>query len=147
MAYGQFVIAIIKGIIGSVTFLVLGLPASVFWGAMIALTNFIPGIGTALVTVPFTIYLFAIGHFWRGMILAVVAMLVIGLVDNFLTPQVMKSRIRIHPMLILLAMLGGISLFGAMGLFFGPIALSITMALIDIYKKEFRTSVEKIEKV
>lgn len=147
VAYGQFVVAIIKGVVGALAFLALGLPAPVFWGAMIALTNFIPGIGTALVTVPFTIYLFAVGHFWRGLILAVVAMLVIGLVDNFLTPQVMKSRIRIHPMLILLSMLGGLSLFGAMGLFFGPIALSVMMALVDIYKKEFRSSVEKIEKV
>jgi predicted PurR-regulated permease PerM len=57
----------------------------------------------------------------------------------------MKSRIRIHPMLILLSILGGLSLFGAMGIFFGPIALSVTMAMVDIYRKEFRKSVETID--
>lgn len=145
VAYGQFVIAIIKGLVGGTAFAALGLPTPIFWGAMIALTNFIPGIGTALVTAPFTVYLFATGHFWGGMILAAVSILVIGLVDNFLTPQVMKSRIKIHPMLILLSMLGGLGLFGAMGIFFGPIALSVTLAMIDIYKKEFRASLEKIE--
>ena len=144
VAYGQFVVSIIKGIIGGVAFFALGLPAPVFWGTMIALTNFIPAIGTALVTVPFIIYLFATGQLWQGIVLSGISVLVIGLVDNFLTPQVMKSRIRIHPMLILLSMLGGLSLFGAMGIFFGPIALSVTMAMIDIYKKEFRTSIGKM---
>jgi predicted PurR-regulated permease PerM len=142
VAFGQFVIAIIKGVVGAVAFLLIGLPTPIFWGTMIALTNFVPGIGTAIVTVPFTIYLFATGQFWSALILAIISVLVIGLVDNFLTPQVMRSRIRIHPMLILLSMLGGLSLFGAMGIFFGPIVLSVTMALIGIYKKEFRASVE-----
>jgi predicted PurR-regulated permease PerM len=144
VAYGQFVVSIIKGAIGGVAFLALGLPAPVFWGTMIALTNLIPAIGTALVTVPFIVYLFATGQFIGGLVLSAVSMLVIGLVDNFLTPQVMRSRIRIHPMLILLSILGGLSFFGAMGIFFGPIVLSVTMAMIDIYKKEFRSSVEKL---
>jgi len=144
VAYGQFVVSIIKGFIGGIAFFALGLPAPVFWGTMIALTNFIPAVGTALVTVPFIVYLFATGQLVHGIVLSAISVLVIGLVDNFLTPQVMKSRIRIHPMMILLSMLGGLSFFGPMGLFFGPIALSVTMAMIDIYKKEFRTSVEKL---
>lgn len=144
VAYGQFVVSIIKGVIGGVAFLVLGLPAPVFWGTMIALTNFIPAIGTALVTVPFIVYLFATGQLVQGIILAGISVLVIGLIDNFLTPQVMRSRIKIHPMMILLSMLGGIGFFGAMGIFFGPITLSVTMAMIDIYKKEFRTSIGKM---
>ncbi len=144
VAFGQFVIALIKGLIGGLMFLLLGLPTPIFWGTMVALTNFVPGIGTALVTVPFTIYLFAVGRFWSGLIMAAVSVLVIGLVDNFLTPQVMRSRLKIHPMLILLSMLGGLSLFGGFGLFFGPIVLSVTLALVDIYKKEFRATVEKV---
>ncbi len=144
VAYGQFVVSIIKGFIGGITFFALGLPAPVFWGTMIAMTNLIPAIGTALVTVPFIVYLFATGQLVSGIILSAVSMLVIGLVDNFLTPQVMRSRIRIHPMLILLSILGGLSLFGPMGIFFGPITLSVTMAMVDIYKKEFRKQVEKI---
>lgn len=147
VALGQFVIALIKGVLGIIVFLVLGLPAPVFWGTMVALTNFIPGIGTALVTVPFVIYLFAAGRFWSAVALLIISVFIIGLIDNFLTPQLMKSRIKIHPLLILLSMLGGISLFGGLGLFFGPIALSVTLAMLDIYKKEFRSSVEKIERM
>jgi predicted PurR-regulated permease PerM len=146
VAYGQFVVSLIKGTIGGIAFVALGLPAPVFWGSMIAMTNFIPAIGTALVTVPFTVYLFAVGRLWSGLALAIISVLVIGLVDNFLTPQVMRSRIKIHPMLILLSILGGLQFFGAYGIFFGPIVLSVTIALIDIYKKEFRSSVEQIDK-
>lgn len=145
VAYGQFVVSIIKGVLGGVAFLALGLPAPVFWGTMIALTNFIPAIGTALVTVPFIVYLFATGQLVQGIVLSAVSLLVIGLVDNFLTPQVMRSRIKIHPMMILLSLLGGLSFFGPMGIFFGPIALSVTMAMIDIYKKEFRKSADRLE--
>lgn len=145
VALGQFVVALIKGAIGGLAFFALGLPTPVFWGTMIALTNFVPGIGTALVTVPFIVYLFAGGRFWSGLILAIVSLLVIGLVDNFLTPQLLRSRLKIHPLLVLLSVLGGVSLFGPLGIFFGPITLSVTLVLIGIYKKEFRAVVEKIE--
>lgn len=144
VAYGQFVVSIVKGAVGGLAFLALSLPTPVFWGTMIALSSFIPAVGTALVTVPFIVYLFATGHLVQGLILSAISLLIIGLIDNFLTPQLIKSRIRIHPMMILLSILGGLSFFGPMGIFFGPIVLSVTMAMIDIYKKEFRASVEKM---
>ena len=143
VAYGGFTVAMAKGVIGGVLFFFLGLPAPVFWGTMIALSNFVPGIGTAAVTATFAIYLFATGHFWKGLLLSAVSMLVIGLVDNFLTPQLIRRRINIHPLLILFSILGGLSFFGAFGVFFGPIILSVTLALIGIYKKEFRDYLDK----
>lgn len=144
VAYGNFVVSIVKGVIGGIVFLILGLPAPVFWGTMIALTNFIPAVGTAIVTVPFIIYLFATGQFWQGMVLAIVSVAVIGLIDNFLTPNLINKRIRIHPILILFSMLGGLSVFGAFGIFFGPVILSVTLALIDIYKKEYRDQISEL---
>lgn len=147
VAYGQFVVAILKGIFGGAVFFALGLPAPFFWGTMIAFAHFLPVVGTGLVTVPFIVYLFATGDFWRGLILTVISALVIGLVDNVVTPQLIRNRISIHPMLILLSMLGGLHFFGPLGLFFGPIVLSVTLALVDIYKKEFRSSIERIEKL
>lgn len=144
VAYGEFVVSLLKGVIGGIVFLLLGLPAPVFWGTVIALANLVPAIGTALVTVPFAIYLFATGQVVTGIIFTVAAVLVIGLVDNFITPQLIRSRIHIHPLLILFSILGGILFFGPVGLFFGPIILSVTMALLDIYKDEFRTRVKRL---
>jgi predicted PurR-regulated permease PerM len=143
VAYGEFVVAIAKGLVGGLLFYALGLAAPVFWGSIIALSHFLPGIGTGIVTIPFAVYLFITGHFWSGLILTLGAFLVIGLVDNFLTPQLIKNRIHIHPLLILLSIIGGLSLFGPFGFFFGPIVLSVTLALVDIYKKEFRIYLEK----
>jgi predicted PurR-regulated permease PerM len=144
VAYGEFVVAIVKGTVAGVLFLVLGLPSPVFWGTMVALANFLPVIGTATVTVPFALYLFLSGQYTAGIIFTVAAVLVIGLVDNFVTPQVIRTRIHIHPLLILFSLLGGILLFGFVGLFFGPIILSVTFALVDIYKQEFRPQITKM---
>lgn len=144
VAYGEFVVAIIKGILGSLVFLVLGLPSPVFWGTIIGLSHLIPGIGTALVTVPFAIWLFLTGQYISGIIFTIIAVAVIGLVDNFIGPQLIGNRIHLHPLLILLSILGGILSFGAVGLFFGPIIVAVMMALIDIYRTEFRTKVEQL---
>jgi predicted PurR-regulated permease PerM len=145
VAVGAFTVSISKGVIGGVTFALLGLQAPVFWGTMIALAHFVPGIGTAIVTAPYIVYLFVTGHFWGGIILLVTSALLIGLVDNVLSPQIIKQRIQIHPLLILLSILGGLSVFGAFGVFFGPIILSVTIALVGIYKKEFRQYLENLK--
>jgi len=145
VALGAFLISISKGLLGGLLFFLLGIKAPVFWGAMVALSHFVPGLGTGLVTAPMAIYLVATGQVWQGVLLAVVAALTIGLVDNFLGPQIIKSRIHIHPMFILFSILGGLSVFGGFGVFFGPIILSVTAALVDIYKKEFREYLEKLK--
>lgn len=144
VAYGEFVVAILKGIIGGILFLVLSLPSPVFWGTIIGLSHLIPGIGTAIVTVPFAIWLFLSGKFVAGIIFTIIAVAIIGLVDNFITPQLIGNKIHLHPLLILLSLLGGIAAFGAVGLFFGPIIVAIMMALIDIYRKDFRAKVERL---
>lgn len=144
VAYGEFVVAIVKGIIGGIVFLILGLPSPVFWGTLIALSHLIPGVGTAIVTVPFAIYLFLSGQYVTGIIFTVIAVAIIGLVDNFLTPQLIGGRIHLHPLLILFSLLGGLFAFGPVGVFAGPIILAVFMALLDIYRKDFRTKVKRL---
>ena len=143
VAFGSFSIALVKGLIGGLLFLGLGLQAPVFWGSMIALSSFVPGVGTAIVTAPFAVYLFATGQFWKGLIFSLTAALVIHLVDNLLMPQIVKSRLHIHPLLILLSILGGLALLGPIGFFFGPVIVSVTLVLIDIYHREFHDRSEK----
>jgi predicted PurR-regulated permease PerM len=143
VAFGSFSIAIVKGLIGGALFISLGLQAPVFWGSMIALSSFVPGVGTAIVTAPFAVYLFVTGQFWKGLVFSLVAALVIHLVDNLLMPQIVKSRLHIHPLLILLSILGGLSLMGPIGFFFGPVIVSVTLVLIDVYHKEFSDHLEK----
>lgn len=145
VAFGAFTVSISKGVLGGLIFFLVGIKAPVFWGTMIALAHFVPGLGTALVTTPFIVYLLVTGHVWQGLLLLGVSVVLIGLVDNFLSPQIIKARIKIHPLLILFSILGGLQFFGGFGVFFGPIILAVTVALIDIYKKEFREVVEKLK--
>lgn len=143
VAIGSFAVAMAKGIVGGLVFWSIGLQTPVFWGTMIAVTNYVPGIGTGTVTIPFAIYLFATGHFWQGLVLALVSVLVIGLVDNVLGPLIIRTRIHVHPLLILLSILGGLAAFGAVGVFFGPIMLAAAAGLADVYQKEFSEYLEK----
>ena len=145
VAIGSFSVAATKGLVGGLLLWALGMDAPVFWGAMIAVSHYIPGIGTAAITLPFAIYLFVTGHFIQGLVMSVVSVAVIGLVDNVLGPLIIRTRIQVHPFLILLSILGGLAAFGAVGVFFGPIMLAAAAGLADIYHKEFREYLENLK--
>ncbi len=145
VAYGSFLTALAKGLLAGLLFFFLKLPTPVFWGAVTALASFVPVIGSALVLAPFAAYLFFTGQFAAGLTLAAVSLLVIAFIDNVVGPNLIRRRVNVHPLLILLSILGGLSVFGALGVFFGPIVVSVTLALLDIYKKEFRQYLEKLK--
>ena len=106
---------------------------------MTGLAFFIPMIGSGLVMIPISIYLAISGHWIAAIALALFAALIVGTVDNFIQPRFIGSRARIHPLLILLALLGGIEFFGFSGIILGPLVLAVTLALVDIYKSDYST--------
>ena len=130
---GTLVIAAIQGIVAGLGFAIFGVPNAVLWGTIAALTALVPTLGTSLVVVPAVIYLFITGNAGAGFGLIAWGFLAVGLIDNTLSPYVMKRGIKIHPFLILLSVLGGISLMGPIGFLAGPLILSFLFALLDIY--------------
>ncbi len=142
---GMLIIGLLKGVLAGLAFWVFGVPAPLFWGLMTALAFFIPLVGSGLVTVPAVIYLALTGHVGAAIGLAIVAVAVIGTVDNFIQPKLVQSKTNIHPLLVLLSIVGGIQFFGFVGFVLGPLAVTVTLALIDIYRREFKTAVEKME--
>jgi len=96
------------------------------------------------VTVPAIIYLLLIGKIGSAIGLSIVSFGIIGTIDNFLQPKLVEQKTNIHPLLILLSILGGLQFYGFAGFILGPLTLAVTMALIDIYKKEFRGYLEKV---
>lgn len=139
---GMFVTGVLKGLLTGIAFWIFGIPAPIFWGFMTGLASFLPLVGSSLITLPATVYLFLTGDITGGIVFGVLSLL-IGTIDNFLQPKLVQSRTDIHPLLILLSILGGLQLYGFAGFVLGPLTIAVTIALIDIYKKEFRTSVEK----
>lgn len=130
----ELLIDVIQGFLAGVGFFVFGVPNAALWGTLATIVAPIPGIGTSLVTLPAVFYLLFIGNQSAALGLFLWAMLIVGLIDNFLTPVFYNRGIQVHPLFVLFAILGGISFFGPFGFLFGPVILSAFLALLHIYR-------------
>ena len=130
---GNFVIAFIQGVLTAIGFTIFGVPNAVLWGTVAAIAALIPTVGTSLVLVPAIAFLFISGQVFSAFGLLLWGLLAVGLIDNFLGPKLIGRGMQLHPLLVLLSVLGGIGLFGPIGFVLGPIILSFLFALLDIY--------------
>lgn len=130
---GSLIIAFLQGALVGVGFVLFGISNPVLWGSVATIGALIPSIGTAIVMAPAAVFLFATGHIGACIGLVVWGFLVVGFVDNLLRPYLVGRNVNIHPLLILLSVLGGISALGPSGILFGPIILSLFLVLCEIY--------------
>jgi predicted PurR-regulated permease PerM len=133
--YGVIVIAMIQGTLGGLAFAALGLPSAVVWGVAMFFLSMIPMVGSSVIWVPTAIYLAMSGHWGKALALALWGALVIGTVDNFLRPKLVGERAGLHELLIFFSVLGGIQIWGPLGLVLGPVIIAVTLALFDIFKR------------
>ncbi len=130
---GNLAIGIIQGALTGIGFAIFGVPNPVLWGGVAAVAAFLPGIGTALVITPAIIFLFLTGNTFGGVGLLVWGVTAVGLVDNFLGPKLVGRGMQLHPLAVFIAVLGGLVFFGPLGFLLGPLAMSVCLALFDIY--------------
>jgi predicted PurR-regulated permease PerM len=130
---GSLIIAVIQGIQGTIGVAIAGYSNPLVWGVLTAAASLIPGIGTGTVMIPAILYKFGTGHIAAAIILLVWYLLAITFIDNILSPIIMGRGIKIHPFLVLLGALGGVTLFGPIGLIAGPLIMAFFFALIDLY--------------
>jgi predicted PurR-regulated permease PerM len=138
--YGVLVIASIQAVLGEIGFIVVGLPSPLLWGVVMFFLSMIPMAGSFLVWVPACLYLLVTGHWAWAIVLAAWCAGVVGMVDNVLRPRLVGKRTRLHELLVFFSVLGGLQVFGALGLVVGPVVVAITLALIDIFRKADRPS-------
>lgn len=131
--YGGIIVAIVQGILGGVIFWILGISSPVLWGTAMAFLSFIPIGGTALIWGPAAILLLIQGAFLKGFILLGLGVFAIGMADNLLRPMFISTRTNIHPLLLFFTVLGGIQVFGLIGLVAGPLIATLCLTLIEIY--------------
>lgn len=131
--YGVFVIAILQGTLGGLAFWVIGLPSAVVWGLVMTFMSLIPLAGAFVVWIPAALYLAITGSWGAAIGLTLWGSIVIGLVDNFLRPKLVGEKAKLHELFIFFAVLGGLQVFGIIGLFLGPVILAITLALFDAF--------------
>lgn len=136
--YGVIVIATIQGALGGVAFWMLGLPSPLLWGVVMLMFSMIPMAGAFIVWVPAAIFLAVSGSWIKAIILTVWGLLVIGTVDNFLRPKLVGEKTRLHELLIFFSVLGGLQVFGVLGLVLGPVIVAVTLALLDVFRQAER---------
>jgi predicted PurR-regulated permease PerM len=100
---------------------------------MMGFCSFIPVVGSALVWVPAAISLAIGGHLGRGIFLAIFCILIVGMVDNVMRPWLISGRAQLGGLLVFISVLGGISVFGLLGVVLGPIIVATTASLLDLY--------------
>jgi predicted PurR-regulated permease PerM len=140
--YGVIVIAGIQGTLGGFAFWVLGLSSPLLWGMVMMLSSMIPVLGSFIVWVPAAAYLALSGSYWKAIVLVLWGAVVIGSIDNFLRPKLVGGKAQLHELLIFFSVLGGLRVFGVLGIVLGPVVVAITLALIDVYRQANRPSDE-----
>ncbi len=143
--YGVLVIAVIQGALGGLAFWALGLPSAIVWAVVMAFLSMIPMAGSFIVWVPAAIYLGLTGHWTKAIMLTVWGGLVIGTVDNFLRPKLVGERVKLHELLIFFSVLGGLQVFGVLGIVLGPVVLAVTLALLDIFRQADRPTAQTLQ--
>ena len=129
----SLVSAAAHGILDGIAFAALGVKAPVFWGVMLGFSSLVPVVGSALIWLPVSISVMISGHVGRGIALMVICILVSVVVDYVIRPWLISGRAQMNGLLIFISVLGGISVFGMLGIVLGPMITAIATSVLDAY--------------
>lgn len=129
----SLVAAAMHGIFGGFAFAVTGLSSPVFWGVMIAFCSFVPVVGSALIWAPAAVALFLGGHHAGAIVVVVICGVVVNVLENFIRPWLISGRAEMSGLLVFISVLGGISVFGLLGVVLGPTIVAIAASVLELY--------------
>lgn len=138
--YGTLAVACVQGFLGGLMFWWLDLPTPLLWGVVMALLAVVPVLGAIVVWLPTAIYLASQGNWPHALTLALWGMLVVGTIDNLLRPILVGNRLKLHTVLAFMSVGGGLMVFGIAGLILGPVVLTITLVLLQIWRQRNEAS-------
>jgi predicted PurR-regulated permease PerM len=130
---GRILISLVQGFFMGIGFVIFGVGSPVLWGFVTAIASLVPILGTSIITIPAVAYLFLTGHPGAGIGLLIWGTVAVGLIDNFLSIVFLKNKIKVHPLVVLFSILGGVEVFGIIGFLVGPVVVSALIALTKIY--------------
>jgi predicted PurR-regulated permease PerM len=137
------IIAVIQGTLGGIGFFIFGLPTPLLWGLVMTFAALVPYIGTSIIWIPASLMLIFNGYVEgsttlvvRGFLFMLYSALIVGTIDNILKPKIIGSKGGLHPVLVLLGVVGGLKFMGFIGVVIGPILFAILVAFIKIYEEE-----------
>lgn len=134
--YGILAVGVAQGAVTGLAFLLLGIPHGAFWAVVAGIASIFPLFGSAAVWIPGAIYLLLTGHVGGGIVLLIVGFALIANLDNVIRPLVIQDKVQMSTLAVLISLLGGVQAFGLLGLFAGPVILSLTGELFKILFEE-----------
>jgi predicted PurR-regulated permease PerM len=144
VVYAHIIVAIAQGILGAIGFYVFGLESAIFWGIVMSVFALLPIIGPAIIWLPTSLFMIINGitgdsyaDIGKGIGLLLYGIIIISTSDNLLRIKIIGDQGGIHPLTVLLGIIGGISLFGMIGIFVGPIALSLLITYFKDFKENY----------
>lgn len=123
--------------VATVGYVIAGVPQTVFFGFLTFFAAFVPSLGTSIVGIPLAVILFLAGDTWQGIFLAIWSTVIVGLVDNFLKPFLIRGGMQLHGVVIFFALLGGVIVFGPIGLIVGPLSVTFFLTMIRFGYRDF----------
>lgn len=133
---------LIQGILGGAVFAIFGLRSPFLWGVIMALLALLPILGIGLVFIPTAIYLFLTGRIAAGIFFLVFYALVSGGIEYIFKPKLVGRRVQMHTLLVFFSIIGGLSVFGILGIIYGPLIVTAFLTLTDIYRSSYQKLVE-----
>ena len=126
-------IAALQGLIGGVTFALLGIDGWVLWGTIMGILALLPLVGATLVWLPAAVWLALSGSIVKGVVLAAVGVLILGSVDNVVRPFLLSGKSQMNTLVLIISLMGGVSAFGFIGIVIGPLVAALLTALVESY--------------
>jgi predicted PurR-regulated permease PerM len=136
-AIGIPLLALIQGLVAMLGYYIFGIKDYGVWGFLTGVASLIPIVGTGIIWVPLTIYLFASGQNWQGVGLGIYSLAVLTNVDYVARITILRKIGDVHPLITIFGVIIGLSMFGFLGLVFGPLLISYFILLVKIYRNEF----------
>ncbi|MBU4276715.1 MAG: AI-2E family transporter [Proteobacteria bacterium] len=134
---GTVVLSLLQGILGGIGFWIFGVPNSPFWGTVMVFASVVPIFGTAVVWVPGGLFLLLSGMTGAGVGVMVWCLISALICDNLIRPKLLGNVTHLHPLMVFFAVLGGLLLFGVVGLVLGPMVLALMLSLLEVYRLHF----------
>ena len=126
-------VAAIQGALGGLAFTLAGIGTAIFWGVLMGFFSLVPVVGSALIWVPAALWLAFTGHIGKGLLVAAICGIVAGVADNIVRPLLLRNRTHLNELLLFVSVLGGIEVFGLLGLVAGPTIVAAAMGVFRVY--------------
>ncbi len=133
---------LIQGVLGGLAFWFLGIPSAFLWGAIMGLLAFLPIVGIGAVFLPAVVYVFLKGRVAAGIFMIVFYLLLSGGIEYIFKPKLVGQRVKMHTLMVFFSIIGGLKVFGILGIIYGPLIATAFLTLTEIYRANYQWLVE-----